>query len=99
MTVRARYDDNSRAVDRKVRKATKEWREEVAVMAALEMLRYVPVDTGELRNSFRVKGDKVENIAEYAAAIEFGTSKTEAQPSMRRPVHDRSFHRRALARW
>ena len=71
MTVRARYDDNSRAVDRKVRKATKEWREEVAVMAALEMLRYVPVDTGE----------------------------TEAQPYMRQPVYDRSFHRRALARW
>lgn len=47
-----------------------------------------PVDTGFLRESIRVEqtgGNRLKVVvdAEYAAAVEYGTSKSEAQPFLR----------------
>ena len=52
---------------------------------------YVPVDTGNLRSSIGTEGDNNKAIvgasAEYAAYVEFGTVRMEAQPYMRPAVY------------
>ena len=46
-----------------------------------------PVDTGRLKNSIRAEADgltaRVVADCEYAAAVEFGTSRTPPKPFMR----------------
>ncbi len=51
--------------------------------------RYAPVETGELRESIHVEGDRVVAEADHAVYVEYGTRYMDAQPFLRRALYQR----------
>jgi len=85
-----------RVVDRELKEATKEGAEIVAASAQ----RRVPVKTGDLKRSIKVKESKFEDGGHivgaqfkgdykkyYASFVELGTFKDRAQPFLRPALH------------
>jgi len=88
--------DLKRSIARLDRKLSREGPLDKALRKAAEMFqaeaqRRVPVKTGKLRDSIKVrrsgKGFRVKPGEKYAGYIEFGTQSTKAQPYMR-PAFD-----------
>lgn len=80
-------EDNTREVSALIVSALGRAMEEVGLAAEGFAKRKCPVDTGNLRNSITHVTDRrsayVGTNVEYAAYVELGTSRTQAQPYLR----------------
>lgn len=82
-------EDNTEEVSRGIVRAIDRALEEIGLAAEGYAKRRCPVDTGNLRNSITHAVESAEDAVyvgtnvEYAAYVELGTSRTQAQPYLR----------------
>ncbi|MCP8307958.1 MAG: HK97 gp10 family phage protein [archaeon] len=72
----------------RVKIAIEEASEEASKLIAQSAKRKAPVRTGKLRDSIRASSFMVEARVPYAAYVEFGTRKMEAQPFLRPAIEE-----------
>ncbi len=84
MKIDIKYDGALAEAARKIENGIGEITASCAAAAAQRARELCPVDTGRLRDSIRVERDgnaaRVSANTDYAAYVEFGTSKTAPQP-------------------
>lgn len=84
--------DNTELIKNATREAVVVALEAVGLQAEGYAKRLCPVDTGLLRNSITHTSDEdtayIGTNVEYAAYVEYGTSKTAAQPYLKPAVND-----------
>lgn len=94
--------DNTDEIKSIAKEAVERALEAVGLLAEGYAKRYCPVDTGRLRNSITHGADMSDTTAyigtnvEYAAYVEYGTSKTPAQPYLKPAVNDNQAEYNAI---
>lgn len=95
-------EDNSGEFGDDLRSAIVRGLEKVGLVAEGYAKRLCPVDTGRLRNSIThtVGGDDtaayIGTNVEYGPHVEFGTSRSKAQPFLRPAAHDHATQYRGI---
>lgn len=86
--------DNTDIIKAEMQQKVVEALESVGLLAEAQVKAKTPVDTGRLRNSITHDVDMGEQCAivgtnvEYASFVEYGTSKTPAQPFLKNTIQE-----------
>lgn len=99
--IKIRVIDNSQAFTRGLNEATVTILEMIGNNAVQNAREYVPVDTGDLRDSiYWDRDDRAVSLhadMDYAAYVELGTTYQKAQPYLRPAVENHQAEYKAIA--
>lgn len=99
---KVRLDKNFKGAIDKIKSNSQQSAVEIGEMMKDEVSRRAPVDTGELRDSvgYNIDGGRVDigAGADYAAAVEFGTSRARAQPFLGNTANENIVKMKSIAK-